>query len=83
MGEFEDLREDYSLNDLGGQLPNVGDIIVAPWTLKGKNNLDPTHRTFFEVTRRYFRPSYQEGGDCRVALEVLERPGKEEEVAIL
>ena len=74
---------DFSLEDLGGHIPNVGDNTISPCVLRGRNRIDPSQRTFFEVKRRSFLPTYQEDGMPRGALEVLERTGKPHEVAIL
>ena len=81
-GEWKENFEDFSLEDMGS-IPNVGDTIVSPWVLQGRNRLDPADRTFFEVKRRYFLPTDLEDGTPRIALEVLERKGTPDEVVIL
>lgn len=88
VGELVDLEEDFSTEQLGGQIPNVGDIIVSPWmsNVEASRN-EPTSRTFWEIVQRYINPgsSDKDGAwrDTRIALVVSERTGKAGEGSIL
>ena len=42
---FEDRREEYDLDDFGGVLPAVGDRIVSPWVIQGRDRRDPANRS--------------------------------------
>ena len=74
-------REDYTVEQYGGTIPNVGDIIVSQgMNSPNANPLDPEERTFCEVVRRYFLPD----DECvSVAIEVKRRPGKRGEWGVL
>ena len=81
-GDLDSDREDYTLEDLGGQIPNVGDIIVSELVHQGDNPLDPEKRTFCEVVRKYISPDAS-GRLLSIALEVKIRPGTFQERGVL
>ena len=85
---LHDLEEEYSLEQLGGQIPNVGDIIISPWMSNPKTDIDePSKRTFYEVVQRYIHPKNPKDPDkypdqevfIYISVEVLERSGTEKE----
>lgn len=80
-GDLDSNREDYTVEQYGSTIPNVGDIIVSQMMKSpDANSLDPEERTFCEVVRRYFLPDDEL---VRVALEVKHRPGKWGERGVL
>lgn len=82
-GKLYDTREDFSSRQMGGQIPNVGDIIVSPWLKDAKQDLPaPARRTFYEVIGRYIHPR-DDPDLIRIALVVVCRLGTEEEREIL
>ena len=91
-GRLVDIREEYTLEQLGGEIPNVGDTILSPWMSNVEEDLHvPSQRTFYEVVRRYLLPANPRDPNkepdqevvIRVALEVRERPGKQDEIELL
>ena len=36
-GRWLEGTADFFLEDLGGHIPNVGDNIISPWVLRGRN----------------------------------------------
>lgn len=80
-GDLDSNREDYTVEQYGSTIPNVGDIIVSQMMKSpDANSLDPGERTFCEVVRRYFLPDDQL---VRVVIEVKHRPGKWGERGVL
>ena len=80
--------ETYEIEQLGGQVPNVGDTIISPLMINPKEDLCvPERRTFYEVVRRYIFPGEYPDPDTepdqevyiRVALEVRKRLSREDE----
>jgi hypothetical protein len=65
------------LSDLGGVLPEKGDVIV-PW-----QDRDQTEQTLFVVEDRYFRPPGSSAHFINVGLVVAERPGLKEEALLI
>lgn len=54
-GKLVDQKYDIDIDgELGGMVPNVGDMIVYPGVLMGEDRHDPENRTVYEVTQRYF-----------------------------
>lgn len=72
-GKLEDSRDEYSLEQMAGQVPVPGDLILSPWmNTKEKKFSDPENRTFYRVTGRIFYPR-NNGEECQyIGLEVTE-----------
>jgi len=85
-GDLDSHREDYTLAQYGGAIPQVGDVIVSNRPGKGDglntNWNDPRERIFCEVVRRYILPD-EEGKYVRISIEVKERPGTWDERAVV
>ncbi|CAA7622290.1 hypothetical protein [Magnetospirillum sp. SS-4] len=77
-GVFSPIGEDCSVEDFGGAVPVVGDLIVIPGVRAG---LDRQNREVAEVVRRYLIPGAD--GSNRVGLIVTLRSGKQGEINIL
>ena len=72
---LEDSRDDYSSDQMAGQVPVPGDLILSPWlNTQDKKPVDPENRTFYEVTRRIFYPRNDGAENQYVGLEVTEIP---------
>lgn len=82
-GACEWTREHYALEDLGGTIPSVGDLIVDPGVPQGRDRMEPANRRIYEVTARYFRPRTPGTPYVMVRLLVTERRGRPEELGIL
>ena len=85
-GPFDDRREEYDLENFGGDvLPAVGDRIVTPWVPGGLNRSDPENREVYEVRHRYFLPNTTPKDDELVylVLVVRSRGATDEEVDIV
>ena len=89
-GRLEYTGEEYELEELGGEIPNVDDTIISLRISNIEDRHVPARRTFYEVVRRYLLPE-QPSLDkepaqevfIRVPLEVRERPGTEDEIELL
>ena len=80
---FEDAREEYDLEDFGGILPAVGDRIVSPWVIEGRDRRDPANRSVYEVIHRYFQPVDSSTTDViYIILVVRDREATAEEADI-
>ncbi len=55
-GQIEDRQFDMTLDDFGGQCPAVGDLIVAPGVLSGRDRSDLDNRFLWTVVTRVFNP---------------------------
>lgn len=55
-GKIEDGQQDFGLEDFGGVLPAVGDLILNPGVLQGLNRRDPANREIWTVVGRIFNP---------------------------
>lgn len=55
-GQWEDCQEDYGLEAFAGFLPAVGDVILEPGVLQGRDRHDPNNRKLLTVVRRVFNP---------------------------
>lgn len=53
-GEWQDGQIDYPLSSFAGVLPAVGDLILEPGVLHGKDRHDPDNREMLEVKKRVF-----------------------------
>lgn len=85
-GALSDLREEYSLHELGNTIPVPGDYIVSSGVVAGKVRSDPANRTIYEVEARYFLPTtIDENKDeyIYVVLAVQPRPGRDTEIDVL
>ena len=91
-GKLSDIHEEFHLEELGDQIPGVGDLIID----QGMNHPEedrylPEQRTFYEVVRRYILTESPRNPEIlpeqkviiRIALEVRVRPGRADEAAIL
>lgn len=80
---FEDAKEEYDLGDFGGVLPAVGDLIVSPWVVEGRDRRNPANRSVYEVLHRYFQPVDKSTTDLiYIILVVGERAATWKEVNI-
>ena len=55
-GMIVSTGEGYYLEDFGGVLPGVGDLIVDPGVVEGRDRREPSNRQIMEVEKRYFQP---------------------------
>lgn len=69
-GTIRDAQMDYGIESFAGVLPSIGDEILDPGVLQGKDRRDPENRTIWKVVRRIFNPRDL---DSYVALVVEER----------
>jgi hypothetical protein len=81
-GTYEKV-DDYDLEDLGGTVPMIGDLIVDPGVVQGRDRTDPANRDVHEVTARYFYPRTTDSASVLVGLLVTTRQGREEEINLL
>ena len=77
------MSEGYELKDLGGTIPNVGDLMVDPGVLDGADRREASSHTVREVVARYIKPQISDVVGARIALVVKSRRGKEEEANLL
>jgi hypothetical protein len=80
---FEYDREGYSIEEFGGVVPAIGDLIVYPGVPADSDRRDPASHTLYEVTRRYFKPAASENYGPRIVLVVQSRLGEKSEGDIL
>lgn len=83
-GHLEDMQNEIDGDEIGGVLPNVGDLIVEPGVPEGLSRIEPQNRTVYEVESRYFLPGHSirnrpSGAATYVALVVKQRTGLESE----
>ena len=69
---------EFSIDELGGTVPQIGDTIVDPGVPDGLPRQNPENRDFYEVRKRYFSPLE---GQQYIALVVEKRPGRDGECA--
>lgn len=55
-GEIVDTQSDFGLPDFGGVLPSVGDTILDPGVVQGRDRRDPFNRGIWTVVDRMFNP---------------------------
>ena len=53
-GDWSDSQMDYPLESFGGFLPNVGDSLLEPGVLTGRDRHDPANREMLDVVKRVF-----------------------------
>ena len=53
-GVWQDEQHDYELENFGGHLPAVGDIILEEGVLSGLDRNDPKNRRLMTVKHRVF-----------------------------
>ena len=82
-GRLLDEREEYELPDFCGVVPVVGDLIVNPGVLAGRDRRDVINREVWEVISRYFLPHAHGDELCYVVLGVTVRQGEDFEVDIV
>ncbi|HEV7229392.1 hypothetical protein [Brevundimonas sp.] len=80
---YETKYEDYGIENFGGVVPSVGDIIVSPGVTRGADRNDPDNRTLYVVKERYWLPSTGEKDPVRLGLVVATRTGMMKEVNVL
>lgn len=71
IGLLLDMKIDFVLWEKEGVLPDIGDKIIDPGVLQGKDRRDPLRRTVYEVVGRY----YGLENETHVAIVVKERTG--------
>lgn len=54
-GTISDTNQEYDLEDFG-ILPSVGDLIVDPGVIAGRDRRSPENRKIMRVEKRYFQP---------------------------
>ncbi len=75
-GELIDIELDFGLWKTEGVLPDAGDVIIDHGVPAGKDRTKRTHRTVYEVVRRYFGLEDSK----HVAIIVEAREGQENEI---
>jgi len=55
-GTTEDAGIDYTLAELGGMVPSVGDVILDPGVPQGLDRYKPENREIMVVRKRVFNP---------------------------
>jgi hypothetical protein len=55
-GVFEDTERDFDLSEFGGFLPSIGDKILDPAVLVGRDRRDAANRSIWTIVGRYFNP---------------------------
>lgn len=85
-GDLIDDRETYDLDDFGGTVPRVGELIISPWlknTVGEKRSWDD--REVYVVEAVYYRPDKRrdKDSDAWVILVVRPRLMEEHEEALL
>ena len=58
-GDDEDKPGDtrrFALSDFGGVLPDIGDQILSPWVIEGRDRNAPENRKMWTVIERHFIP---------------------------
>ena len=79
-GKVEDAQHDCELSNFGGVLPAVGDRILNPGVLQGRDRYDPGNREIWTVVGRMFNPRDNED---YIALIVEERAPTPDEYSLL
>ena len=74
-GTYYDMRDTYDLDDFGGVLPVVGDLIIDPGVLGGLDRKASENRTVLEVAHRHIQPSTPGDDDRWIVLVCNQRPG--------
>ena len=70
-GSLTDTRQEFGLESFAGQLPSIGDMILAPGVLSHLDRHEPANRTLWQVVGRIFNPRDLQ---TSVILIVEERP---------
>jgi len=55
-GKVEDGEQDYRLSDFAGFLPAIGDTVLDPGVLEGRDRRQPENREIWKVVDRIFNP---------------------------
>lgn len=77
---IEDGLLDFGLSDFGGILPAVGDRILNPGVLQGRDRYDPLNREIWTVIGRVFNPRDEAE---YIALVVDMRPPRPDEYCFI
>jgi hypothetical protein len=54
--DWEDLQLDFGLEDFGGCVPAIGDMILEPGVRQGLDRRDANNRKLWTVVQRVFNP---------------------------
>ena len=76
-------RESFTIDELGGVVPMVGDLIAMSGVRQGLDRNEAKHRKIYEVTKRYFIQPDTDSSGPRMALVVKARIGQQSELAAL
>ena len=79
-GVIEDSKTDWALENFGGFLPSVGDVVLDPAVLSQRDRSDPNNRRMWTVVQRVFNPKDFED---YVALIVEKRTLSQNEYGLL
>lgn len=81
-GDLKDMKIEFELHELADTVPAIGDFIVEPGVIVGKERNVPANRTIYEVISRYFMPGAHGDDFCYVAVVVKKRCATEQEFSI-
>ena len=82
-GVFKDTANEFDLCELADTVPEVGDFIIEPGVVVGKDRDDPANRDIYEVVSRYFMPNAHGDNRSYVAVVVKSRCATEKEAPII
>lgn len=54
--QLDDMSEAFELAQFAGQVPMIGDEILAPGVLDGLDRTDPVNRRVWKIVGRIFNP---------------------------
>ena len=86
---IKDSREEYDVAEFGGEVPQIGDLIIDPGIeVKSRDStaedrFDLSRRTVHEVIARYFRPGALPGDANYVEIIVKSRHPTDAELELL
>ncbi|MEP9372564.1 hypothetical protein [Mesorhizobium sp. KR1-2] len=79
-GAVEDGQHDFDFSSFGGVLPSIGDCILNPGVIHGRDRREPANREIWTVVGRVFNPKDNED---YIALIVEERAPTSQEYSLL
>ena len=82
QGELVYLQNEFGIEQLGGIIPVVGDLIVEPGVSIGLDREAPENRDIYEVVSRYFLPSTKPDFNY-IAVVVKQRTARQSEADIV
>lgn len=83
-GQLVDTKNEFPIEQLGGSVPIVGDLIVEPGVSGDQERrFVAAYRTVYEVKARYFLPHAHGEDYCYVAVVVEDRFGRDDEREIV